>query len=101
MIDIVKILNMAPHDRDDEIRKLFAIPDHKPLDWNLAKKMQAECDPDAFFSVMWDIYVQDIYGGTSVIDDIEGRINAWAVHEAEPYHYLLAAAAGNEVKHES
>jgi len=80
--------------------KFCTVPDRIPLDWNLAKKKQAECNSEMVIEKLSDIsqnfdaILHDIFRFVS--KNKFDNFCDWCLSEAEPYHYLLAAAIAKE-----
>lgn len=77
---------------DDDI---CPVPNPIPLDWNLAKAKQAECDQTKFFDAMWKIC--EIVHGKELTDIGDtGFVDAWTAYDATEHHYIIAAWIAEE-----
>ena len=65
------------------------IPDPIDLDWNLAKKMQAECDQDKFTAALCRIF-------QSLAEPERGFYEVWIERTAQSKHYITAALVAGE-----
>ena len=62
-----------------------SVPDPITIDWNTAKYWQGKCDRDSWYAIMEEIYY-------TIPDDICRCPWEWVIFDAQPKHYLIAAA---------
>ncbi len=68
-----------------------SVPDPITIDWNTAKYWQEKCDRDSWYAIMEEIYY-------TIPDDICRCPWEWVIFDAQPKHYLIAAAMAAERK---